>query len=234
MNASHSRSGFTLLEVLMALAVLAFLLVGLNAFVFSMGELWGRNTDVRLFDQHVNAVTRFLGHELNEAALPPSARAYSQPVAPQMITPANGVPGFMITFELPAGSRILPWPDRPLPEVVCSLQVRDGEGLFLLWHSRLETRFADDPPREMLISPFVTALTFDYYDDNFKRWTTETILRTDPSSGLPLMPQRLRFRFVYGKRSRETTVPVPLVLFGANSGGTTVPQPLAPAGMPNF
>ncbi len=208
------RGGFTLLEVVLALFVLGLLLVGLNTFVFSMGELWGRNTDARLFDQHVNAVTRYVGRLLQDATLPPAARTGSVPVAPEQINPANGFPGLMITFDLLDGSRILAWPDRPLPEVTCSLQVRDKEGLFLLWHSRLETRYADDPPRETLLSPFVTALSFDYYDDSFKRWSNETVLRTDPATGQSAMPQRLRLTFAYGKRTRQTIVPVPVASQG--------------------
>jgi len=208
---------FTLLEVLLSLAIVALILVAMNTFVFSMGELWGRRADVRLFDQHVDAVTRFLAGELRAATYPPSARAYATPVTGASITPQNGPSGNLITFELPAGSRILGWPDRALPEVVCSLQAREGEGLFLLWHSRLETRFTDDPPREPLITPLVTALSYDYYDDSFKRWTTETTIRTD-SNSQPVAPQRLRLRFAYRSLARETTVPVPL----------------APATLPNF
>jgi prepilin-type N-terminal cleavage/methylation domain-containing protein len=47
------RGGFTLLEILLSLALIGLLLVSLFTFIFSMGELWGRNTDVRLFDLHV-------------------------------------------------------------------------------------------------------------------------------------------------------------------------------------
>src|SRR4051812_3329908 len=65
-------AAFTLIEILLALALVALLLVGLNTFIFSMGELWGQRADVRLFDQHVRAVTRFLEHELRAAALPPA------------------------------------------------------------------------------------------------------------------------------------------------------------------
>jgi prepilin-type N-terminal cleavage/methylation domain-containing protein len=204
-------AGFSLLEVLLSLAIVALILVALNTFVFSMAELWGRNGDVRLFDKHVNAVTRFLSEEMKAATFPPAAIANSTPVAPQSISPENGLAGNLITFELPAGSRLLSWPDRPLPEVVCSLQARDGDGLFLLWHSRLETRFSDDPPRETLISPLVTRLSYDYYDDNFKRWTTETTLRID-SGGQPEAPQRLRLTFAYRKLARETTVTLPATI----------------------
>ena len=126
-----------MLEILLALALTAVVLVSLNTFVFSMGELWGRNTDVRLFDRHVRAVTRFLEQELHTAAFPPSAVSGTSPIAPQEIKPLSGATDDLITFELPAGSRLLTWPDRPLPEVVCSLQAREHDGLVLLWHSRL-------------------------------------------------------------------------------------------------
>lgn len=205
--------GFTLLEVLLSLALVGVLFVGLNTFVFSMGELWGRNGDVRLFDQHVNAVTRFVDQMLHDATLPPAARTGSTPVAIQQVTPASGTADFLLTFELPQGNRLLNWPDRPLPEVVCSLQSRPNDGLYLLWHSRLEQRFAEDPPRELRLTPLLAALAYDYYDDNLKKWTTQAALQTD-ATGAQEVPQRLRLQFAYGKLKRETTVPVPVTLQG--------------------
>jgi hypothetical protein len=208
---SKIRAAFTLLEILLAL--LSLMLVALNSFVFSMGEIWGRNTDVRLFDQHVRAVTRFLEHELRAATLPPAARAGATPVAPQEIRPSNGMSENMLTFELPAGSRLLQWPERPLPEVVCSLQARDRQGLVLLWHSRLEKNFDTDAPREVVVTPLVSALSYDYYDPDFKRWTTETTLKKDNTGALQT-PQRLRLKFTYGKMTAESVVSLPAAAEG--------------------
>jgi len=201
------RRGFTLIEVLMALAIVGLILVAMNTFVFSMGELWGRNADVRLFDQHMRAVTRFLQKTLNEASLPPYANANATPVGIQQITPQNGLQANLITFELTAGSRIFNWPDKPLPEVVCSLQQRPGEGLILLWHSRLENNFNVDPPREVVLTPFVSAMQYDYYDSDFSRWTTETALRND-NNGNPEVPQRLRLTFSYGKMKQDVLISI--------------------------
>ena len=208
----NDKSAFTLLEILLALALTALVLVSLNTFVFSMGELWGRNTDVRLFDRHVRAVTRFLDQELRTAALPPSAAAGSSPLMPQEIRPQNGLTDNLLTFELPAGSRLIAWPDHPLPEVVCSLQAR-RDGLVLLWHSRLEQKFNDDPPRETIITPLVTVLAYDYYDADFKTWKTETAIRKD-SAGKLQAPQRLRLKFAYGKLARETLIVLPVPTAG--------------------
>jgi prepilin-type N-terminal cleavage/methylation domain-containing protein len=205
-------SGFTLLEILLSLALTALIMVALNTFIFSMGEIWGRGADVRLFDQHARAVTRFLEHELRAAVLPPSALSQSTPIGLQEVRPQSGMSETLLTFELPSGSRLFMWPDpkRPLPEVVCSLQVRDNEGLILLWHSRLEKNFDTDPPRETVLTPFVTGLSYDYYDSDSNRWTTETTLKPDPSGGTtPLTPQRLRLKFTYGKLTRESVVTLP-------------------------
>lgn len=207
-RASNGKGGFTLIEILISLALVALVLVSLNTFVFSMGELWGRNTDVRLFDRHVRAVTRFLEHELRTAALPPAAMPNSSPIGLQEVRPQGGATEKLLTFELPSGSRILTWPDRPLPEVVCSLQVRPNEGLILLWHSRLEKNFDTDPPRETVITPLVTAMTYDYWDEPTTRWTNETQLKLD-SQGNPMVPQRLRLKFAYDKLTRETVITLP-------------------------
>lgn len=203
-----ARDAFTLLEILLALALVGLLLVALNTFVFSMGELWGRGTDVRLFDQHVRAVTRFLEEELRAAALPPAARPESAPIGLEEIRPENGMIEHLLTFELPAGSRLFVWPERPLPEVVTSLQVRPNEGLIFLWHSRLEKNFDTDPPRETIVSPMVTTLAYDYFEPDFNRWTTESRLKMD-QQGSPMAPQRLRLTFAYEKMTRESVITLP-------------------------
>jgi prepilin-type N-terminal cleavage/methylation domain-containing protein len=206
-NGGGARA-FTLLEILLALALVGLMLVSLNTFVFSMGELWGQRTDVRLFDQHVRAVTRFLEHELRAAALPPAARPNSTPIALQEVQPQNGIMDKMLTFELPAGGRLFTWPERPLPEVVCSFQARPNEGLVMLWHSRLEKNFDTDPPRETVVTPLVSSLSYDYYDPDSNRWTTETVLKMNPQ-GEPMTPQRLRLMFVYNRLKRESVVTLP-------------------------
>lgn len=217
---SFRRSGFTLLEILLALALVGLVFVALNTFIFSMGELWGQNTDVRLFDQHVRNVTRFLEGELRSAALPPAAGSTSNtdgsadaPIAAKDIRASSGLTEPLLTFTLPAGSRLISWPERPLPDVVCSLAVRDRQGLMLLWHSRLEKRFDQDAPRETVISPMVTGMTYDYYDADFKRWKTETQLQKD-NSGQVTTPQRIRLKFAYGKLTRESIVQLPAPVEG--------------------
>ncbi|MFA6959327.1 MAG: prepilin-type N-terminal cleavage/methylation domain-containing protein [Opitutaceae bacterium] len=207
------RRGFTLLETLLALALAGLLMVALNAFIFSMGELWGRNTDLRLFDRHVRAVTRFLEHELHAAALPPAGTADTAPITVEEIRTQAGLTETLLTFELFQGSRVFVWPGQPLPEVVCSLSVRENVGLLFLWHSRLEENFDDKPPRETVVSPLVSAISYDYYDTNFKNWKTETEPRRN-AQGQYEAPQRLRLKFTYRTRSQEVLLALPTVSAG--------------------
>jgi len=205
--------GFTLLETMIALALAGLLMVGLNTFIFSMGELWGRNTDLRLFDQHVRAVTRFLEGELRAAARPPAGNAEEAPVTVKEIRTQSGMTETLLTFELFEGSRIFTWPGQPLPEVVCSLSVREGTGLLFLWHSRLEKEFADQSPRETVVSPLVSALSYDYYDESFKNWKNELQPRRN-AQGEYEAPQRLRVKFTYKTRSQEVFLVLPTVTQG--------------------
>lgn len=211
---SADPGAFTLLEILLSLALVALVFIGLNTFIFSMGELWGHRSESRLLELHMRAVTRFLDQQLRIASSPPEVQPVSQagaasvtpPVAPQEIQPLNGSSDNLLTFELPAGCRLFDWQgDPPLPDVVCSLQCRPGEGLFLLWHSKLETHFSDNPPREVLVTPFVTSMSYDYYDSDSKRWQNETALRTD-TANQPVAPQRLRLQFTYDKITRESVI----------------------------
>ncbi|HEX2100200.1 MAG TPA: prepilin-type N-terminal cleavage/methylation domain-containing protein [Candidatus Synoicihabitans sp.] len=206
--AARRRRAFTLLEVVLALALVGLVLVSLNTFVFSMGELWGRNRDVRLFDQHVRAVGRFLNQELRTAALPPAVAANTAALEAREVKVEFGRSAELVTFGLREGSRLFTWPERPLPEVVASLDVRPGRGLVLYWQSALEERFGEDAPRELVLTPLATGIAYDYYSEDFERWETLPNLRKDRNGDLET-PGRLRLTFRYRNLTREVLVVLP-------------------------
>jgi|GEM_PF-221262 len=64
------RRGFTLLEVLLAVSLSAMLLVSVNFFVLSLGELWSGGSETRLFERHVRGVARFLDSLVEQSVVP--------------------------------------------------------------------------------------------------------------------------------------------------------------------
>lgn len=205
-----SARGFTLLEILLAVAVLAALLTALSVFVFSMGDIWGRGNEQRLFNQHVRAVTRHVEKLLRQAALAPEVLAGpDRPVAPQEVRRIRGGREVLLTFTLAEGDRVLPWPEQPLPDVTCSLAVEEEQGLVLYWHSRLETNFAEDAARVAQLSPFGKTITYDYYQPDFKSWRSLPQLRRD-SEGRWQSPDRLTLHFAHGRMTAETSITLPV------------------------
>jgi prepilin-type N-terminal cleavage/methylation domain-containing protein len=205
----HRAAGFTLIEVLLALALLAALLAALNQFVFSVTEAWTKNRDQFAFVQHTRAVTRHIDELLQIAA--DSARASNvtagAPAVTEVRLPEGGT-AELLAFDLPAGDRLFTWPGRPLPEVQCALAWRKDEGLVLYWKSRLEADFATANSREVMVSPFVTALAYDYYDENTKLWSTDEELQKD-DDGAYVAPRRLRLRFSRHGQEYEEIITLP-------------------------
>ncbi len=201
------RGGFTLLEVLLALALLGSLLVALNVFVFSMAEVWGKGRDERLFAQHARAVSIHVEELLRAAAIEPGGGGLSVVEVKQ----ENGGEEPELSFTLAEGSRLLTWPESALPDVELSLSVskRNAQGLILHWRSLLETRRDEEAPRTTVVSPFVQSVGWDYYDENFKRWETLEEPKREVD-GTYLVPRRLRLRFVLGQLSAERVLRVPV------------------------
>ena len=163
------RAGFTLIEVLLALVLLAALLTAINQFVFSITEAWTKNHDQFVFVQHTRAVSRHLDELLQAAANSARATPAPRPARPavgEIHLPEGGGTANMLGFDLPVGDRLFTWPGQPLPEVRCALGWRKDEGLMIYWKSRLEKILPPADPRAALVSPFVTALAYDYYDDD--------------------------------------------------------------------
>jgi hypothetical protein len=206
LGANRARRAFTLVETLLAAALMGGLLLALNFFVFSMAEVWGQGAERRLFDQHVRAVTREMETLLRQAMLPPMAS--DPPVFGREIRLDDGRRMTPVSFELAEGSARLPWPTVPLPDVVCSLVQQEGRGFVLYWQSRHESNFGDAAPRAFVLSSFGAALAYEYNEAEGAVWRTYDQLQRNPS-GQWLMPSRLKLTFVHGSLRAETTVVLP-------------------------
>ncbi|HET7535671.1 MAG TPA: prepilin-type N-terminal cleavage/methylation domain-containing protein [Candidatus Didemnitutus sp.] len=207
MNQPKHRRGFTLLETLLASALLGALLLALNFFVFSMAEIWGHGSERRLFEQHVRAVTRELEEMIRSSALPPLGTQAG--VFTREIKLDNGQHETPLSFELLDGSPRLPWSGPALPDVVCSLVAQRDRGLVIYWQSRLETKFDDAAPRAWILTPFVQSVAYDYQDPDTKSWRNSDTLQRD-AKGQWQIPTRIRLQFEHAGMKAETSVMLPM------------------------
>lgn len=207
--ASRHRRGFTLVELLLAIAIMALLLMALFTFVFSMGEIWGHGSEKRLFEQHVNAVTRHLESMLRRASLPVTTSAAAEPFTIREVRGAAGGTGTLLGFDLADGDRILVWNGPPLPDVECSLGLEARRGLVLYWQSKRELKHETDPPRALLISPFVTRLDYLYRDNDLGIWRNVATPQKN-AEGHWLVPDCLKLTFVHGGATAERTLTLPV------------------------
>lgn len=67
----------------------------------------------------------------------------------------------------------------------------------LCWKSRLEPDFVDGRSREVRVSSFVSAMTYEYRDQETGRWSAEATPKKD-AKGRFLAPSRLRLQFERG------------------------------------
>lgn len=201
-------AGFTLVEVLLALVLLAALLTALNQFVFSITEVWTRRQEHFVFIQHTRAVSRHVASLLQAAAASARQSGTTLGAATPAESPLPQGRATLLQFDLPAGDRVMTWASHPLPEVQCALGWTREDGLVLYWKSRLELDFASAPMRPAVLSPYVTALSYDYYDEVSDSWQNQADLQTG-QNGTHLTPSRLRLRFQRGKEDVEEIIPLP-------------------------
>ncbi len=152
---ARGRRSFTLLEVMLAVALSTMLLVAVNFFVLSLGELWSGGSEERLFDRHVRGVGRFLETLAAQAVVPTTdgTRATNggaqagplparSPAAPLAATVGRGGPpvrGFATVLHR-TGQRLCRW-------VVATTLARAALGRELGWGVAWAVRTQAAPER---------------------------------------------------------------------------------------
>jgi prepilin-type N-terminal cleavage/methylation domain-containing protein len=172
-----SRPAFTLVEILIAIALTGFLLTGVTMVTVDMLELWATQTEDPLFDRHVDGLRRAMeecvsetndsastsgggttggatnaavgaGNNAGGIARPPSA------VFPE--APASAGAGRAPYLRITGEPHFLLSDSRPLGHVHGWLVVEDGAGLVLYWQTDDERAASADATHRLVLSPWVT------------------------------------------------------------------------------
>lgn len=219
------KNGFSLVEVLLALAIGGLILTAATSLLVTISQAWANRPATRdAFDAHVNGVANFLTAMLEEATLTDGLNSQKKAIT------LDRAPGFsesddpLVRFYLREAPPLFFWPE---PGSVASrvhvfLQVDDRDGLRLLWYSDLQDLEKnekgirepedDDELFCTVVSPFCTEVFYCYYgdeddtEDDLKRWEVVDELEEDIDSGDFRLPAFAKLVFKWDEENLERVV----------------------------
>lgn len=201
------RGGFTLIEVVLAIALTGLVLSAATTFLVIVSGIWLSRNDESFFQQHASGATAFVKGLVARAE--PPAEGDGGPVQ------WNRPPGYgdfedpLLAFRLSEPPAILGPEAVGLAGLQLYLYHAREEGLYLIWHSDLiETEETRDL-RHTLVSPLVTEVAYAYYDAEFDDWEIETQPRTAETVTTFVLPDYLRFTLSYQGQEELFYVPIP-------------------------
>lgn len=193
MKRRRSDSGFTLLEVLLAIILAGSIMTAVMLMAVGLTDIWRGTTPVRNLEVHSRQVVDFLKRGFRRA-LPVEAEGTAYVFLDYASGSFGQIGAPLLTWEVRESDGLLPWQAQALPYVIYQLEVVDDVGLVLYWQSRLEVEFEETLPRQTLLSAFVSEIEYHYYDPDREDWEIESEPRTNTGRTYDI-PNRIRITF---------------------------------------
>lgn len=197
MRQRHKQSGFTLLEILLALAVAGTLLLAATTFLVSISNLWFQENDTEYFDRHVEGVVTFLETMIAKAEIETDSNSgeQAQPVSWQKPPGASEFDNPYISAYLRETPPVLRAEGVRFPGATVYLVFDRMEGLGLLWHTQFEKAENLSDLRFTVLSRFVKDMLYCYYDEDDDSW--EELADPMEEDGQYVLPDFLKLTFVH-------------------------------------
>lgn len=224
MKSRRNKTGFTLIEVLLALAIASLVLIAATSLLVTLSRAWAERPAAReAFDAHVNGVARFLTSTLAKAV--PSPLLPKEP-AIRLDHPIghDEIEAPLISFSLKEAPPVLYWPREATAGVTCFLFFEEDEGLSVLWFSNLQEMEPGDKGNlvlkeedelfKTLLSPLVARISYCYYGEEEdppeaeKEWREEDELEENLAADKYRMPSFVKLFFEHDDAYRTITIPI--------------------------
>jgi prepilin-type N-terminal cleavage/methylation domain-containing protein len=161
----RAKRGFTLIEVMLAVAISGLVLSGSLIFLLSFTGIWGQRSLQRVTESHFIGVTRALDAWFEEARVSGSLR-WGEPEQGGQSEP-------LLRFTLEGPVAFLNPDSFPSLGVEVYLQIVEGEGLWVIWRTELQEFESERDYRRLLLSPAVTGFRFHYRQEDNRGWRSE-------------------------------------------------------------
>lgn len=174
--AATNRSGFTLVEVLMAIALGTILLVAATGFLSDMAFLYARERHTPATEQHAETLVRFLAHLLRTAE--PADQTSGEPgeggtgpaLSWEQLPDASPADDPLLAFRYAEDAPPIDEGEAPVFSRHCYLAYEENLGLVLFWYPEHEREASEAILRRSLLSAQVTALRYYTFDEDREDW----------------------------------------------------------------
>ncbi|MDA0344234.1 MAG: prepilin-type N-terminal cleavage/methylation domain-containing protein [Verrucomicrobia bacterium] len=217
------QAGFSLVEVLLALAVGGLVLMAASSLLVTISQSWANRPATRdAFDAHVNGIAHFLTAVLEEATLPKEGSDGVDVVELSRPVGFSETDDPLIKFYLREAPPFFYWPHGLASRVHVYFQFEEGEGLYFLWYSDLQELEKSDSGELKLededqlfrtqISPYLEEVYYCYYGeeeetaDEEKSWQIEPELEENVESGKFRIPDFIKIVFRWDEEDLERTI----------------------------
>lgn len=208
---------FTLLEVLIAIALSALVLSAAALLLTTMSGIWHDRRSGDPFTEHIAGLRTFLQTMVDRSEVDASTTTGAANTgagvgaAATLWTHPPGYPDFdppYLTFGIPDPPALLLAGGPPLPALRAWLVPVPNEGLFLLFHSRLEEASETDDLRFRLLSPWLESVAYAMFDPENDSWEETTEVPLDDSRN-PAVPGALLLNFRLGEQAEQIVLHLP-------------------------
>jgi prepilin-type N-terminal cleavage/methylation domain-containing protein len=217
------QAGFSLVEVLLALAVGGLVLMAASALLVTISQSWANRPATRdAFDAHVNGIAHFLTAVLEEATIVNEGSRSSEIMELSRPVGFSETDDPLIKFYLREAPPFFYWPYGLASRVHVYFQFEEGEGLYFLWYSDLQELEKSDSGELQLedeeqlfrtqISPYFDEVYYCYYgkeddtEDDEKSWHIEPELEENIDSGEFRIPDFVKIVFRWREEGLERII----------------------------
>lgn len=199
-----ARRAFTLVEVLVALAIGALAMTTAAYFMTSVAQAWFNRDQGRFFQEHTDGVLQFLNALMARAEPLPNSTAPVSWRRPQGLSELEEERLGCLVREAPA----LLGEGAPEAGALLYLELDADKGLNLLWRARLSAAAEDDPPVRSAVSPFLTKAEYGHFDPEEEAWEF-TEAPAEDENGAKKVPELLRLTFAHEEEERVALLFLP-------------------------
>jgi len=216
-------TGFSLIEVLLALAVGGLILMAASSLLVTISQAWVNRPATRdAFDAHVNGIAHFLTAVLEEATFPNEGSDGVDVVELSRPVGFSETDNPLIKFYLREAPPLFYWPYGPASRVHSYFLFEESDGFYFLWYSDLQelekSESGELQPEDedqlfrTQISPYFDQVYYCYWgeeDENMddkKSWQIKAELEEDIEDGKFRIPDFIKIVFRWEEEDLERTI----------------------------